>query len=146
MPEIRRIREADADAAVELWDRMGREVPDGGPLTEEGRRRIGRMLAIAAWHRNTFCLVAVEGGRLLGFALGRLDDNDGLLPAVVGELQELYAPDGVREQLAAAVIDRLRELGASTLRARVAADDPAGQRFWAGQGFTADIVIMSRYG
>jgi hypothetical protein len=146
MPEIRRIREAEADAAVELWDRMCRAAPDGGPLTDDGRRRIGRMLAIAAWHRNTFCLVAVdEQDRVTGFGLGRLDDGDGLLPAVVGEVQEVYAPDD-RERLADAVIARLRELGASTLRVTVAADDPADQRFWARQGFTDDLVVMSRYG
>ena len=28
-PQIRRIRETDADAVVQLWDRMGREVRDG---------------------------------------------------------------------------------------------------------------------
>ena len=97
MPEIRRIREADAEAVVELWDRMVREVPDGAPLTEAGRRHLGRMLAITAWHRETFCLVAVEGDEVLGFGLGRVDIGDGLLPEAVGEIQELSVAPGTPE-------------------------------------------------
>jgi hypothetical protein len=145
MPEIRRIREADAEAVVELWDRMCREVRDGGPLTEAGRRHLARMLAVTAWHRQAFCLVAVEGDDLLGFALGRVDTGDGLLPGAVGEIQELYAPGALRIRLAAAVIGRLRELGVSTLRTLVTAGEPAEQRFWAEQGFEADMVVMSNY-
>lgn len=143
--EIRRIREQDADAVVELWDQMCRAVPTGGPLTGAGRRRLSRMLAATAWHRDTFCLVAVRDGQLVGFGLGHLDAGDGLLPEVVGEVQELFAPPELRGRLAAAVAARLHELGAGTLRKRVGTDDPAEQRFWAGQGFEADMVVMSRY-
>jgi ribosomal protein S18 acetylase RimI-like enzyme len=62
MTEIRRIADADAEAeqAVELWDRMCRETPDGGPLRPAGRANLKRMLAMLAWHRGSFCLVAVE--------------------------------------------------------------------------------------
>jgi hypothetical protein len=144
-PQIRRIRETDADAVVELWDRMCREVRDGGPLTAAGRRNLARMLAVTAWHRDTFCLVATDGDEVVGFALGRIDTGDGLLPGVIGEIQELYAPAGLRIPLAGAVIARLRELGAATLRTRVAADEPEEQQFWSGQGFEADMVVMSRY-
>lgn len=143
--EIRRIREADADAAVVLWDRMCGEVRDGGPLTGQGRRHIGRMLAITAWHRDAFCLVAVDGdGEVRGFGLGRIDTGGGLLPELVGEIQEVY-PAELRTELAHAVIARLRELGARTLRTRVAADEPEEQRFWAGFGFEQDMVLFSRY-
>jgi len=151
MPEIRRIREADAEAVVELWDRMVREVPDGGPLTEAGRRHLGRMLAITAWHRETFCLVAVEGDEVLGFGLGRVDIGDGLLPEAVGEIQELSVAPGtpdaaaLKVRLAEAVIARLRALGTTTMRKTLAADEPAEQRFWADRGFEADMVVMSAY-
>jgi hypothetical protein len=127
---------------------MCREVPDGGPLTEAGRRNLARMLAITAWHRETFCLVAVEGDALLGFGLGRVDAGDGLLPCVLGEMQELYVvPDAapVKVRLAEAVIARLRALGTSTLRVSVAADDPQEQRFWAERGFEAEMIVMSNY-
>ncbi len=140
--EIRRIRESDAEAVVALWDRMCREVRDGGPLTAAGRRHLGRMLAVTAWHHNAFCLVAVDGDEPVGFGLGRLDTGDGLLPEVVGEIQEVYGPGAVRRRLAEAVI---AELGAVTLRVRVAADEPEDRRFWAGLGFEADMVVLSRY-
>jgi hypothetical protein len=82
--EIRRIREGDAPAVVELWDRMCAEVRDGGPLTEAGRGHLTRMLAATARHHNAFCLVAVDG-------------------------------------------------------------EPEDRRFWAGLGFEADLLVMSRY-
>jgi hypothetical protein len=60
--EIRRIIDVDGEAeqTVELWDRMCRETPDGGPLRPVGRANLKRMLAMQAWHRESFCLVAVE--------------------------------------------------------------------------------------
>ncbi|MET0418936.1 MAG: hypothetical protein ABW022_23215 [Actinoplanes sp.] len=145
--EIRRIREAEAETVVELWDRMCAETPDGGPLTEAGRGHLSRMLAVTAWHRTAFCLVAVVGGEVAGFGLGRVDTGDGLLPDARGEVQEVYAPGApeVRARLAAAVIARLREMGVSTLRTQVAADEPAEREFWAGQGFEADLLVMSSY-
>ena len=62
MTEIRRIIdvEHEAEQTVELWDRMCRETPDGGPLSRVGRANLKRMLAMQAWHRESFCLVAVE--------------------------------------------------------------------------------------
>lgn len=149
--EIRRIREAEAGDVVELWDRMGREVPDGGPLTEAGRRHLARMLAALAWHRNGFALVATRAGAVVAFGLGRVDDGDGLLPDAFGEIQEVYVPadlagaDELRHELAAAVMARLRERGVTTLRKTVASDDPADREFWAGRGFEVDMVVMSMY-
>jgi hypothetical protein len=140
--EIRRIREADAPAVVALWDRMCSEVRDGGPLTEAGRGHLARMLAVTAWHHNAFCLVAVDGGEVAGFGLGRLDTGDGLLPEVVGEIQEVYGPAAVRQRLAEAVIARLGDV---TLRVRVGADEPEDRKFWEGLGFGADMLVMSRY-
>ena len=149
--EIRRIRETDAVTVVALWDRMGREVRDGGPLTEAGRRHLTRMLAATAWHRDAFCLVATRGDELLGFGLGRIDTGDGLLPGIVGEIQELYVPPdtseatAIRAELATAVMAHLRTEGASTLRKTVAADEPEDQQFWATRGFESDMVVMSNY-
>ena len=60
MSEIRRIIDdgAECERVVELWDRSCRETPDGGPLSTVGRRNLARMLAMQAWHRESFCLVA----------------------------------------------------------------------------------------
>jgi hypothetical protein len=144
---IRRITQDEGAAVVELWDRMCREVPDGGPLRPCGRRNLRRMLETAAFHRDTFCLVAVRpDGGIAGFATGHLDTGDGLLPGLVGEAQELYAPDaGVRRRLAAAVVDRLEHEGARVIRSAVPADEPDARAFWAGLGFEADMVVLSRY-
>jgi hypothetical protein len=49
MVEIRRIRDDEADLVAGLWDEMNRAVPDGGPLTERGRRNIALMLRASAW-------------------------------------------------------------------------------------------------
>lgn len=118
MTEIRRIIdvEHEAEQTVELWDRMCRETPDGGPLSRTGRANLKRMLAMQAWHRESFCLVAVEppppdrapltaaehaaspvparygvaDDVVVGFVTGRVAAGDGLLPGAVGELNERY--------------------------------------------------------
>jgi hypothetical protein len=109
MTEIRRIREHEAATVTELWDRMCRETPDGGPLSARGRCSIERMLAILSWHRDTFCLAAADDDEITGFVLGRVDDGGGLLPCRVGEVQETYARDGrVRRRLVETAIARLR--------------------------------------
>jgi ribosomal protein S18 acetylase RimI-like enzyme len=149
--EIRRIREADAPAVVDLWDRGAREVRDGGPLTGRGRRNLVRMLEISAWHRDTFCLVADRAGQFVGYAAGRVDAADGLLPGAVGRAEELYVPPdaedaaAVRRSLADAVVAELRRRGVGTIRKEVAADEPEDQAFWTGLGFEADMVTLSLY-
>jgi hypothetical protein len=90
--EIRAIRDDEGDAVADLWDRMCREAPDGGPLTAGGKRNLARMLGMSAWHRDAFCLVAEQGhddqgrdekhdeqhdARLVGFVNGRLSTGDG---------------------------------------------------------------------
>jgi GNAT superfamily N-acetyltransferase len=148
MPEIRRVKVSEGAVVAELWDRMGREIPDGGPLTEAGRRNIQRMVEISAWHRDTFCLVAAEGDRLLGFVMGRVDPGDGLLPSVVGQIEELYAAGGVplARQLVEAAIATLRRQGVRwRIMHRSPADDPADHELFRGLGFVADTVCLSLY-
>jgi hypothetical protein len=159
--EIRRILDLDAEAeqTVELWDRMCRETPDGGPLSRVGRANLKRMLAMAAWHRETFCLVAVEppapdseGDDIVGFVVGRVDSGDGLLPGAVGELNERYVrpdhPDAVRLRLSLveAAIAELRKAGVGwVIRAQLDKDDHAERAFLEGVGFEADMITMSLY-
>ncbi len=88
--EIRRIHQSEGDTVGDLWDRMCREVEGGGPLTERGRRDLSRMLAMSAWHRDAFCLVAVDGVQVIGFVNGRAGIGDGLLPGILGEIDSLY--------------------------------------------------------
>lgn len=96
--EIRRIHQGEGDVVGELWDRMCREDEDGGPLTERGRRDLSRMLAMSAWHRDAFCLVAVDGVQVIGFVNGRTGIGDGLLPGVLGEIDSLYVVPEERDK------------------------------------------------
>jgi hypothetical protein len=132
---------------TELWDRMCRETPDGGPLSTAGRRNIQRMLEVAAWHHQTFCLVAVDDGQVVGFVMGRADPGDGLLPGLVGQIEELYAPDaGLRRRLAESAMATLREHpGMGTIRHIVDAEDREERELFAGLGFEADMVCLSLY-
>lgn len=147
MPEIRRITVPEGAAVTELWDRMCQQTPDGGPLSAVGRRNIQRMLEIAAWHHQAFCLVAVEDGRVVGFVMGRADPADGLLPGLVGLIEELYAPDaGLRRRLAETAVATLRERpGMGTIRHLVDAEDGEERELFAGLGFEADMVCLSLY-
>jgi hypothetical protein len=146
MTGIRRIREHDAAAVTDLLDRMCRETPDGGPLTPRGRRAIQRMLEAAEWHRDTFCLVAVDGDELTGFVVGTLDAGDGLLPCPAGKVEETYAAAvGLRRRLTEAAVARLREMGAGTIRCTLDRDDTARRTLLKDLGFAFDMITMSRY-
>ena len=150
MVEIRRIHEHEADTVAELWDRMCRETPDGGPLSGPGQRHIASMLAVSAWHHETFCLVAVEDGAIVGFATGRVDPGDGLLPCLAGEINEFYLrPDargrGTGRRLARAAVDWLRARDVWTVRNLGCAEDRAAQGFWRSLGFAPDMVCLSLY-
>lgn len=152
MPDIRRVKVREAAAVAALWDRMCRETPDGGPLSDTGRRNIQRMLEISAWHHQTFCLVAVENGRVVGFVLGRADPGDGLLPGLVGEIGERYVTaesagaGRVARQLAEAAVATLRQRGDPwTIRHLAAGDAQEDQELFKSLGFDADLVCLSLY-
>ncbi|MGK5637685.1 GNAT family N-acetyltransferase [Streptomyces sp. URMC 126] len=148
--EIRRIHEDEGDTVAALWDRMCRETEGGDRLTEPARRNLSRMLAVSAWHRDAFCLVAVVEGRVVGFVNGRADAGDGLLPGTLGEIDALYVvPEecgqGVERALAEAAVGLLRSRDAATVRFLSPVGDRAGQRFWRDLGFEPDLVCLSRY-
>ncbi|MBC6460653.1 GNAT family N-acetyltransferase [Actinomadura sp. HBU206391] len=151
MVEIRRIHDGEGDEVAALWDRMCRETEDGGPLTEPARRDIARMLSMAAWHRDTFCLVALGEAQVIGFVCGRIDPCDGLLPCLIGQIEELYVvPEhrgrGLRRELAEAALFRLREHGPQMIRHLMGTDSrEEDRRFWADLGFEADMVCLTLY-
>ena len=152
---------------------MCRETPDGGPLSRVGRANLKRMLAMQAWHRESFCLVAVEppdeppaggtaadrtpagatpGGVVVGFVTGHVAAGDGLLPGAVGELNERYVVPGhpdagaLRRRLVEAAVTELRRGGAGwVVRAQLDKDDHAERAFLEGFGFEADMITMSLY-
>jgi GNAT superfamily N-acetyltransferase len=148
--EIRRIADEEGDPVAELWDRMCREIPDGGPLTPKGKRNIARWLTVSAFHAHAFCLVAVDNSTIVGFVNGRTDIGDGLLPGTLGVVESLYVVSesrgvGLSRRLARAAVDWLREHGASTIRTDICIDNTEARDFWIGLGFDADMVCMSLY-
>jgi GNAT superfamily N-acetyltransferase len=148
--EIRRIRDGEGDAVGQLWDRMCREIPDGGPLTERGLRNLSRMLDVSAWHRDAFCLVAVAGTEIVGFVNGRVDVEDGLLPGAGGRIDSLYVlpalrGKGVSRELAEAAITWLADRGGGSIRYLSCADATEDHEFWRSLGFEPDMVCLSRY-
>jgi GNAT superfamily N-acetyltransferase len=150
MIEIRRIAEHEGDLVAALWDDMCREVPDGGPLRPRGLRNLARMLGMSAWHQHAFCLVAMDGGTIVGFVNGRLDAGDGLLPGLAGEIESLYVVPSARGQghsrrLAEAAIAWLRERGAGVIRNQLCVDNLDAHRLWLDLGFEKDMVTLSLY-
>jgi GNAT superfamily N-acetyltransferase len=148
--EIRRIHDGEGETVGGLWDRMCREMADGGPLTEQGRRDLSRMLAICAWHRDAFCLVAVDGSRIVGFVNGRVSNEDGLLRGLIGEIDSLYVmPEerrgGISRALAEAAVGWLRDQDVHTIRYLSCADATDDHDFWRGIGFVPDMVCLSLY-
>jgi GNAT superfamily N-acetyltransferase len=148
--EIRRIHQSEGDVVAGLWDRMCREVEDGGPLTERGRRDLSRMLAMSEWHRDAFCLVAADDAQVIGFVNGRTSIGDGLLSGVLGEIDSLYVvPEerdrGISRALAEAAVGWLRDQGADTVRYLSCVDAHDDHRFWRGLGFEPDMVCLSLY-
>ncbi|MFL6118399.1 GNAT family N-acetyltransferase [Actinophytocola sp.] len=147
--EIRRIHDGEGDAVGHLWDRMCREVPDSGPLTERGRRNLSRMLDVSAWHRDAFCLVACDGD-IVGFVNGWMDVEDGLLPGRAGRIDSLYVVPssrgkGISSALAVAAIEWLRERDAHTIRYLSCAGAEDDHQFWRSLGFEPDMVCLSSY-
>ncbi len=150
MIEISRIKPTQAQTVAALWDRMCREVVDGGPLTERGMANVDRMLQVASFHHETTCLVATEDEEILGFVLARVDPGDGLRPSLAGEVHELYVvPEarhrGLGTDLAAAAVRWLRAHGARAIRTLVCADNTDSREFWQRQGFEPDMVCLSLY-
>jgi GNAT superfamily N-acetyltransferase len=148
--EIREIHQSEADTVSGLWDRMGREAEGGGPLTAQGRRNLSRMLAMSAWHRDAFCLVAVDSTEIVGFVNGRVGIGDGLLPGLLGEIDSLYVvPErrgkGISRTLAEAAVKRLRNQGADTVRYLSCVGAVDDHRFWQDLGFEPDMVCLSLY-
>ncbi len=150
MAEIRRIRDAEGEAVAALWDEQNRTSADGGPLTDQGRRNIARMLDIAAWHHIELCLVAVEDQRIVGFVNMSVGAGPGLLPGMVGEIDSLYVTPtargkGTSEALAQAAVQELRARGAGVVQHLVCIEQHDAQAFWQARGFERDMVCLSLY-
>ncbi|WP_020667746.1 GNAT family N-acetyltransferase [Amycolatopsis nigrescens] len=151
MLEIRRIREDEGPAVARLWDRLGRELPGGDPMTSVELRRVEHMLSAFAWHERAFCLIAVREGRIAGFVNSALSAGDGLLPGLTGEIETCYVtPEerrrGIGTALAKAAMAWLREHGAGDpIRLETWLHDGDAKVFWASLGFAPETICMTHY-
>ena len=151
MVDIKRIIESEAAAVVGLWDEMCAATPDGGPLSDAGRRSLQRMLEIMAWHRDAFCLTAVDPPEVYGFVCARVDPELGLLPGIVGYIEESYVrpdvpdADGLRRRLVEAAMTGLRERRVRTIRCLIDVEDVAARGLFEQLGFASDMACLSLY-
>jgi hypothetical protein len=149
--DIRRIDEFEAPAVVGLWDQMCAATVNGGPLSDQGRRNLQRMLEMMAWHRDSFCLVAVDPPIVHGFVCARVDPGAGLLPGMVGHVEESYVrrdvrdAAGLRRGLVEAAVTALRDRGARTIRHLIDAEDVDGRELFERLGFEPDMACLSLY-
>jgi hypothetical protein len=143
--EIRRIRQTEAEAVTDLWDEAGQSVPDGGALTERGRRNIAAMLVLAASSHRAACFVALDNGEPVGLVMAELAD-DGLLPGRFGRVAELYARGGadVERSLVQAAVAWLHDRGVPVIHAEVPLDEP-GEEIFESLGFEREAIRFALY-
>lgn len=148
--KVRKIDDGEGEIVASLWDEQARADADGAPLSARGRRNIARMLDMCAWHERQVCLVAEDDGRIVGFACAYVDAGAGLLPGLLGEIEALYVTPQARGRgtsgaLAQAIVEKLSERGAGTIRNLLCIEDQEAHSFWEAQGFERDMVCMSLY-
>lgn len=105
---------------------------------------------MAAWHERQLCLVAVDDGRIIGFACASVSAGTGLLPGLLGEIESLYVTPQARGQgtsraLAEMAVRELRARGARVIHNLICIDDQDAQAFWRSIGFEPDMVCLSLY-
>jgi len=148
---VRRARPADTDAVASLtlasWRAQPAELlPPGGletvSLDDLAHDWLDAVSAPPS--RRHVVLVALEGDRVVGYALAApSQDPDAAPDGTSCELVDLVVDDerarvGHGSRLLAAVVDTLREAGASELLAWVAVGDDARLAFLASAGMAAD--------
>lgn len=107
---------------------------------------LGRELA----NDKAVIFVAEQGGEVVGYAYGRLEDKDwnALLDAC-GVLHDLWVDEGARRagagvRLVEAMVKRLGELGAPRVVLSAAAKNETARRLFASLGFRPTMIEMTR--
>ena len=127
---IREIRQVDGDALRALWTAAGFRLLGDDDL---GLARLAR--------RNPgLVLVAAEGSRVVGSALGTWDGHRGWIYHV------LTAPSHRRQGIATRLIDQieagLRALGCPKVNVMVRPDSDGGAEFWAARGYSSGPAVQ----
>lgn len=124
---IREIRAVDGEGLRELW----REV---------GFRSIGdddRSLARLARRNPGLVLVAAEGSRIVGSALGAWDGRRGWLYHVA--TAETHRRQGIATRLVDRVEAGLRDLGCPKVNVMVRDENAGGREFWSARGYALEV-------
>lgn len=127
---IREIRTVDGDALRALWAAAGFRLLGDDDL---GLARLAR--------RNPgLVLVAAEGSRVVGSALGTWDGHRGWIYHV------LTTPSHRRQGIATRLVDQieagLRALGCPKVNVMVRPDSDGGAEFWAARGYSSGPAVQ----
>jgi GNAT superfamily N-acetyltransferase len=123
---IREIRTADGDALRTLWKSAGfRSLGDDD-----------RSLARLARRNPGLALVATEGGRIVGSALGAWDGRRGWIYHVA--TAESHRRRGVATKLLDQVEGGLRDLGCAKVNVLVRDGSSGGHELWTARGYSAN--------
>jgi len=120
---IREMRTADGDTLRALWNAVGlRSLGDDD-----------RSLARLARRNPGLALVATEGGRIVGSALGAWDGRRGWIYHVVTAAS--HRRRGIATRLVAQVESGLRDLGCREVRVNIGEANAEARSFWEARGF-----------
>ena len=120
---VREIRTVDGDALRALWQKAGfRSISDDD-------RSLGRL----ARRNPGLVLVATEGGRVIGSALGAWDGRRGWIYHV--GTAESHRRKGVATKLVEQVEAGLRDLGCQKVNVLVHDDSSEARAFWKARGY-----------
>jgi ribosomal protein S18 acetylase RimI-like enzyme len=121
---IRELRTADGDELRQLWKSVGfRSVGDDD-----------RSLARLARRNPGLVLVASEGGRVVGSALGAWDGRRGWIYHLA--TAESHRRRGIATKLVEQIEAGLGDLGCPKVNALVRDGSEAGRAFWKARGYT----------
>lgn len=127
---IREIRAVDGDALRALWGAAGFRLLGDDDL---GLARLAR-------RNQGLVLVAAEGTRVIGSALGTWDGHRGWIYHV------LIAPSHRRQGIATRLIDQveagLRALGCPKVNVMVRPDSDGGAEFWVARGYAPNTAVQ----
>ena len=123
---VRELRAADGDALRALWKTVGfRSVGDDD-----------RSLARLVRRNPGLALVATEGGRIVGSALGAWDGRRGWIYHVA--TAQSHRRRGVATKLVDQVERGLGDLGCPKINVLVRDESEAGEAFWSARGYAAN--------
>ena len=149
MAQIRKMTESEAGQVLALWSENCVEAA-GRSLSDDESVNVLRLLRRYASHRDAFCLVAEEQGKLVGFVTACLLSHP-VMEGRCGEIEELYVQPHIRRRgigsdLVNQAMALLREQDASPIRTHIRADSSVAKSFWRHLGWEHDLAVFSLYG